>query len=76
VSGELRVVRAERDLLKEQLGRFQRQLFAARSEAGATHQKDLFFNEAEVQCGQGEPALEDSPDDPTISVYPALRPAR
>ena len=30
--GELRVTRAERDLLKEQLSKFKRQLFAASSE--------------------------------------------
>ena len=42
--GELRVVRTERDLLKEQLNRFKRQLFDAKSEVSAVHQKDLFFN--------------------------------
>jgi transposase len=60
--GELRVVRTERDLLKEQLNHFKRQLFAARSEAGATHQKDLFFNEAEVEGRQAQPAGEESDD--------------
>ena len=35
--GALRVVRTERDLLQEQLNHFKRQLFAARSEAGATN---------------------------------------
>ena len=39
--GELRVVRTERDLLKEQLNRFKRQLFDAKSEVSAAHQKDL-----------------------------------
>jgi predicted nucleic acid-binding Zn-ribbon protein len=48
LAGELRVVRTERDLLQEQLNRFKRQLFEAKSEASAAHQKDLFFNEAEV----------------------------
>ena len=47
--GELRVVRTERDLLKEQLNRFKRQLFEAKSEVGAAHQKDMFFNEAEAE---------------------------
>lgn len=51
--GELRVVRTERDLLKEQLNRFKRQLFEAKSEKtgelSAAHQKDMFFNEAEVE---------------------------
>jgi len=61
--GELRVVRTERDLLKEQLNHFKRQLFAARSEAGATHQKDLFFNEAEAQAKDAQPAEEEREDD-------------
>lgn len=43
----LRVVTVERDLLKEQLKAFQRKLFAAKSEARGSEQKDLFFNEAE-----------------------------
>jgi transposase len=63
LAGELRVVRTERDLLKEQLNKFKRQLFAAKSEAGATHQKDLFFNEAEVLGAQAEAAVEDGADD-------------
>jgi transposase len=32
LTGELRVTRTERDLLKEQLNKFKRQLFAASSE--------------------------------------------
>ena len=54
--GELRVVRTERDLLKEQLNRFKRQLFDAKSEVSAAHQKDLFFNEAEIEGAQAQPA--------------------
>jgi hypothetical protein len=54
--GELRVVRTERDLLKEQLNRFKRQLFEAKSEVSAAHQKDLFFNEAEVEGAAAQPA--------------------
>jgi len=46
--GELRVVRTERDLLKERLKAFMRKLFAAKSEARGSEQKDLFFNEAEA----------------------------
>lgn len=46
--GELRVVRTERDLLKERLNAFMRRLFAAKSEARGSEQKDLFFNEAEA----------------------------
>ena len=56
--GELRVVRTERDLLKEQLNRFKRQLFDAKSEVSAAHQKDLFFNEAEAEGAHAQPAAE------------------
>ena len=45
---ELRLVRTERDLLKERLHASLRKLFAAKSEARGTDQKDLFFNEAEA----------------------------
>ena len=62
-AGELRVTRTERDLLQEQLNRFKRQLFASKSEAGATHQKDMFFNEAESLSAQAQPAAEETDDD-------------
>ena len=42
--GQVRVLRTERDLLQEQLNRFKRQLFDAKSEkseVSAAHQKDL-----------------------------------
>ena len=61
--GELRVVRTERDLLLEQLNKFKRQLFAAKSEAGAVNQKDMFFNEAESLGAAAEPAVEEGADD-------------
>jgi len=63
LAGELRVVRTERDLLKEQLNRFKRQLFEAKSEASAAQQKDLFFNEAEVQGAKAQPAVEETGDE-------------
>jgi transposase len=63
LAGELRVLRAERDLLKEQLNRFKRQLFDAKSEASAAHQKDLFFNEAEVEGAQALPAVAETQDE-------------
>jgi transposase len=63
LAGELRVVRTERDLLQEQLNRFKRQLFEAKSEASAAHQKDLFFNEAEVEGAQAQPATEQTEDE-------------
>ncbi|KQV60854.1 transposase [Pelomonas sp. Root1217] len=62
LAGELRVTRAERDLLKEKLSKFTRQLFAASSEAAAL-QKDMFFNEAEHLGAHAEPALEETDDD-------------
>ncbi len=61
LAGELRVTRAERDLLKEKLSKFTRQLFAASSEVAAL-QKDMFFNEAEDLGAQAEPAIEESSD--------------
>ena len=61
LAGELRVTRAERDLLEEKLSKFTRQLFAASSEATAL-QKDMFFNEAESLGAQAEPAIEESSD--------------
>ncbi len=57
--GELRVVRSERDLLQEQLNKFKRQLFAAKSEALGTDQKEMFFNEAEELGAAAKPAVED-----------------
>jgi transposase len=72
--GQLRVVRTERDLLKEQLDRFKRQLFAARSEVSAAHQKDLFFNEAEVEGAQAQPAA--APIEGALIDVPAHRRAK
>ena len=60
---ELRVLRTERDLLKEQLNRFKRQLFAAKSEVSGQQQKDMFFNEAEAEGAKAEPAAEETDDD-------------
>jgi len=65
LDGQLRVLRTERDLLQEQLNRFKRQLFAAKSEAGNASQKDLFFNEAESEGVQAQPAAEEGDDDQT-----------
>ena len=45
---ELRFVSTERDLFKERLDKMLRKLFAAKSEARGTEQKDMFFNEAEA----------------------------
>ena len=72
--GELRTTRTERDLLKERLRAFIRKLFAAKSEARGSDQRDLFFNEAEVLTLVGSapaPEAEQEPA-PTITV-PAHR---
>jgi transposase len=66
--GENRVLRTERDLLKEQLNKFKRQLFAAKSEVSGLHQKDMFFNEAEVLGAGAEPAVEESVGDDKLDV--------
>jgi transposase len=64
LGGELRIVRTERDLLKEQLNRFKRQLFEAKSEAAASvQQKDMFFNEAEAEGAKAQPAAEETGQD-------------
>ena len=60
LAGELRVTRTERDLLKEQLNQFKRQLFAAKSEASSLHQKDMFFNEAETEGMKAQPTVEEN----------------
>lgn len=61
---ENRILRVERDLLKERLARMMRNVFAARSEARGSDQKDMFFNEAEALAAatQAAPAQEDSAD--------------
>ena len=63
--GENRVLRVERDLLKEQLARAMHKMFAAKSEARGSEQKDMFFNEAEglAAATQAAPAQEESNTD-------------
>src|SRR5262245_19031927 len=75
-AGELRVTRTERGLLQEQLNRFKWQLFAAKSEAGATHQKDMFFNEAESLGVQAQAATEEADEDKIECCTPASAAAR
>jgi transposase len=77
LAGELRVVRTERDLLQEQLNRFKRQLFAAKSEVRGTEQKDLFFNEAEgIGAGAAPAAEEVSAEDGDAVDVPAHKRAK
>ena len=63
--GALRVVTVERDLLQERLKAYLHQLFAAKSEARGTDQRDLFLNEAEALASTGDTAAaqEDASDD-------------
>ena len=68
LAGELRMVRAERDLLRERLNQSMRKLFAARSEAGSAQQRDLFFNEAEVLGAASEPAASDGHEEDSQEV--------
>lgn len=58
MKSELRVVTVERDLLREKLKAFQRQLFAAKSEVRGSEQRDLFLNEAEAAATGSAPAQE------------------
>jgi transposase len=69
LAGENRVLRTERDLLKERLNKFMRKIFAAKSEVSSQNQKDMFFNEAEVLGAQAQPpAQEEDGDEEGIDV--------
>ena len=71
---QLKTVTVERDLLKEKLAAQLRQLFAARSEARGTDQKDLFLNEAEALAPAGTPVAEEA--EPGIEVSGHVRKKR
>lgn len=61
--GELKVVKVERDLLKEKLNAYLRKLFVARTEARTGGQSEL-FNEAEALAATAvELATEEAPDE-------------
>jgi transposase len=62
LASQLLLARTERDLLKEQLNKFMRRIFAAKSEASSQDQKDMFFNEAEALGAQAQPAAQEAPD--------------
>lgn len=55
LQSSLKSVSIERDLLRERVRAFERTLFAAKSEARGTQQRDLFFNEAELLTPTTEP---------------------
>lgn len=74
LKGQLKVVTVERDLLKEKLAAHLRQLFAAKSEARSTDQRDLFLNEAEALAPAGTPVAAEAT--PEIDVAGHLRKKR
>lgn len=76
LAGELLVVRTERDLLQEQLNKFKRQLFAAKSEVSGLHQRDMFFDEAEHLGAGAQPAVEEVDGDAMTLDVPAHTRAR
>lgn len=69
LKSQLKTVTVERDLLKERLAAHLRQLFAAKSEARGTDQKDLFFNEAEASAPAGTPVAEESAPEIEIPAH-------
>lgn len=66
--GELRVVTTERDLALERLRALQGQLFAAKSEARGSEQKDLFLNEAEALAPTAQTLPAESDDEKSTKV--------
>ena len=65
LAGENRLLRAQRDLLQEKLNKMMRKIFAPSSEVLGTHQKDMFFNEAEALAAatKAAPAQHEGGDD-------------
>ena len=65
MAGQNRFLRVQRDLLQEKLNKLMRKVFAASSEVLGTHQKDMFFNEAEALAAatKAAPAQQDGDDD-------------
>ncbi len=79
VAGALRVMTVERDLLLERIKAYQRKLFAAKSEARGSEQKDLFLNEAEALAPTAatEPAQETEGETPTgVAAHKRKKPGR
>ena len=68
LTNENRLLRAERDLLKERLNKFLRKIFDAKSEVSSQSQKDMFFNEAEVLGTTSEPAAQEEAEEGGINV--------
>ena len=68
LAGQLRMVRAERDLLKERLNKFLRKIFDAKSEVSSQQQKDMFFNEAQSLGAISVPAAQEEAEKDGIDV--------
>lgn len=69
LEGELRRLRVERDLPQAQLQAARRKLFAARSEARGTVQRDLFLNEVETLVAAAAPAQESDLDRVEVGAH-------
>ncbi len=76
LEGELRQLRVERDLLRVQLQVAQRKLFAAKSEARGSEQRDLFLNEAEALAVGTAPAAESDTDHVTVGAHRRIKRGR
>ncbi len=76
LTGENRTLRVERDLLKERLNKMMHKIFAARSEARGSQQKDLFFNEAEALATQAAPAQAEDDTDTSATTVAAHQRAK
>ncbi len=76
LEGELRQLRVERDLLRVQLQAAQRKLFAAKSEARGSEQRDLFLNEAEALAIGTAPAAESDTDHVTVGAHRRIKRGR
>ena len=70
LAGQNRFLRVQRDLLQEKLNKLMRKVFAASSEVLGTHQKDMFFNEAEALAAatKAAPAQQDGDDSDNTEV--------
>ena len=76
LAGENRILRTERDLLKERLNKFMRKIFAAKSEVSSQNQKDMFFNEAEALGDLAQPAAqEEDGEDEALMFLPTSVPS-
>ncbi len=76
MEGEMRRLRVERDLLRAQPRAAKHKLFAARSEARGSEQRDLFRNEAEALGASATPAREDAADGVEVAAHRCVKRGR